>query len=329
VASAFALLSAFLWGTSDFLGGRASARVPATVVVFGAAGVSAVLALAGAVLLDADVGRAAALAWGSVGGIGTAAGGTALFRGLAAGRSSVVAPTSAVLALAGAVLLDADVGRAAALAWGSVGGIGTAAGGTALFRGLAAGRSSVVAPTSAVLAAALPLVVGVARGENPSLPGWLGICLALAAILLLSGSEPTPGAVTSGVGFGVVAGLGFGFHFIALDAAPDGSGLWPLAAAKAFSVIVVGAIILSRGSSLGRVGPVWRLVVAVGIVDMAAASSYLAATRLGMLSLSAVLTSLYPAPTVALSAVVNGERLLARHWAGGALALAAMVLIVA
>jgi drug/metabolite transporter (DMT)-like permease len=275
VASAFALLSAFLWGTSDFLGGRASARVPATVVVFGAAGVSA------------------------------------------------------VLALAGAVLLDADVGRAAALAWGSVGGIGTAAGGTALFRGLAAGRSSVVAPTSAVLAAALPLVVGVARGENPSLPGWLGICLALAAILLLSGSEPTPGAVTSGVGFGVVAGLGFGFHFIALDAAPDGSGLWPLAAAKAFSVIVVGAIILSRGSSLGRVGPVWRLVVAVGIVDMAAASSYLAATRLGMLSLSAVLTSLYPAPTVALSAVVNGERLHARHWVGGALALAAMVLIVA
>jgi len=232
------------------------------------------------------------------------------------------AGVSAVLALAGAVLLDADVGRAAALAWGSVGGIGTAAGGTALFRGLAAGRSSVVAPTSAVLAAALPLVVGVARGENPSLPGWLGICLALAAILLLSGSEPTPGAVTSGVGFGVVAGLGFGFHFIALDAAPDGSGLWPLAAAKAFSVIVVGAIILSRGSSLGRVGPVWRLVVAVGIVDMAAAS-------LGMLSLSAVLTSLYPAPTVALSAVVNGERLLARHWAGGALALAAMVLIVA
>jgi len=273
MSSALALVAALLWGTSDFLGGRASSRVPATLVVVGAATVSASLALAVA----------------------------------------VVAPD------------DAD--WLAAIGWGAVSGVGTGGGGLALFRGLATGRASVVAPTSAAITAGFPLLVGLALGESPSVSGWLGIGVALPAIVLLAGGERRSGGAGSGAGLALLAGLGFGMHFVALDAAPDGSGLWPLASAKVVALVMVGAVVVARGRGQARIGRLWPTVAAGGVLDVTAAGAYLVATRLGLLSLSAVLTSLYPAPTVALSAIVNGERLHPHHWVGGALAVVAAALI--
>ncbi len=68
-------------------------------------------------------------------------------------------------------------------------------------------------------------------------------------------------------------------------------------------------------------------VVGAGTLDVTAIALYLLAARRGLISLVAVLGSLYPVGTVALARVVLGERLVARQLAGLGLALAGVLLI--
>ena len=70
--------------------------------------------------------------------------------------------------------------------WGAVAGVGSGLGAVFLYRGLASGRMSVVAPLSAVAAALLPAVVGFISGERPTVVTWLGVACAFPAIWLVS-----------------------------------------------------------------------------------------------------------------------------------------------
>jgi drug/metabolite transporter (DMT)-like permease len=90
------LLAAGLFGTGDFLGGRASREASAVVVLF-AAQLSAGV---GAVVLAAAFGgepTGRALSYGAAAGLVNATGLGLLFRGLASGRMGVVAPVTAVV----------------------------------------------------------------------------------------------------------------------------------------------------------------------------------------------------------------------------------------
>jgi hypothetical protein len=87
---------------------------------------------------------------------------------------------------------------------------------------------SVVAPVSAVLTAALPVLVGVMLGEHLSGWAWTGIALAGPAIALVSQSGPISGFSWSDLAYGAVAGLGFSLLFVALDRAGTDAGAWPL-----------------------------------------------------------------------------------------------------
>src|SRR5215218_541179 len=76
--------------------------------------------------------------------------------------------------------------RAADLAWALLAGAGSATGSIFLYRGLSRGRMGLVAPVSAVGAAVLPVLVGVALGERPTWLAWLGVLVALPGIWLVS-----------------------------------------------------------------------------------------------------------------------------------------------
>jgi drug/metabolite transporter (DMT)-like permease len=181
-----------------------------------------------------------------------------------------------------------------------------------LYRGLSIGRMSVVAPVTAAGAAVIPVLVGVGFGERPSLPALVGVALALAAIVgVSSGVQAEPpatgaGAATAtaptrqwwrrpGVAEAIGAGLGFALFFVCLDRASAGAGLWLAAVA-------------SRAPLRPAPGT-YPNVAAVGAVDMLANLLYLLAARAGLLSLVAVLVSLYPVSTVVLARIVLAERL--------------------
>jgi drug/metabolite transporter (DMT)-like permease len=213
---------------------------------------------------------------------------------------------SAVLAVARPG--DPDPGH---FAWAALAGVGSGTGSGFLYRGLAAGRMGVVAPISAVGAAVVPVVAGVVGGERPAVLVWLGILVALPAIWLVSREEAAaePGtAGAAGLLDGVVAGLGFGVLFAALGQVPTSAGYWPLVVAQAASVLsIVVAAVAFRSRWVPRLPVEWWGLLA-GVLAALAALGFLLANDRGLLTVSAVLTSLYPAATVLLAMVVLRER---------------------
>lgn len=258
--------------------------------------------------------------------------------GVLSRRASVwqVAVVTQLTALAAiglaAILLPGDP-RPVDLGWGAIAGIGTGTGTAFLYRGLAGGRMGIVAPLSAVGAALLPVVVGIATGEQPPPLTWLGIGLAFPAIWLVStavdpvdvGGEPH--AIGEGIVDGLLAGLGFGVMFSALGQVPQTAGLRPLAMAELTSVpAVVLLAMLMRQAWL----PADRKSaggVAVGGLAAGASVLFLFASQSGLLAVASVLSSLYPAFTVLLAATVLRERVHRLQGIGLGLALASVALV--
>jgi drug/metabolite transporter (DMT)-like permease len=198
------------------------------------------------------------------------------------------------------------------IAWGLLAGVGSGVGTAFLYRGFAKGRMGVVAPVSAVGAALLPAAIAVLTGERPSTLVWVGMVAALPGIWLVSREPATPGAdggAAAGMLDGILAGAGFGLLFAALGQVPDGAGYWPVMATQAVSLVsVVAAALLLGGDPRPRQGEAWW-GLAAGLLATLAVVGFLLATQGGLLSVAAVLTSLYPAFTVLLATVLLGEQL--------------------
>lgn len=240
--------------------------------------------------------------------------------------------TGSALLLAALPFVASGRATVAALAWGARAGAGGGFGVVFLYRGLAEGRMSVVAPVTGVVAAISPVLVGLLRGERPGPVPLLGVVLALGAVALVS-SAPHPdsdaSAHRSGLLDALVAGLGFGVFFIGLDLAGDDTGLWPLVAARLGSLVLVAAFAVILRRPLLVEAPVRRSAAGAGVLDVAANLFYLLGTRAGLLSLVAVLTSMYPASTVVLARVVLDERLRRSQIAGLACAAVGVAMIAA
>jgi drug/metabolite transporter (DMT)-like permease len=253
--------------------------------------------------------------------------------GLASRRTSVwpVAVLSCTGSMVGAMALAAVVPghpTPAQVSWGALAGVGAGAGTAFLYRGLSAGRMGVVAPVSGVGATVIPVLIGVLGGERPAPLVWLGMIAALPGIWLVSREESgAPAVGPTGLLDGVLAGIGFGVLFAALGQVPGGAGFWPLAAAEVASVVsVVAASLVLGGDPRPHAGEQWWGLLS-GLLAAAAGMSFLLATHHGLLSVSAVLTSLYPAFTVLLAALVLRERIHRVQAQGLVLCGAAVVLV--
>lgn len=224
--------------------------------------------------------------------------------------------------LAGAVVVTGEAFPPGSdLAWGAVGGLGGGAGVVLLYRGLATGRMAVVAPTAGVVAATIPVLVGLLLGERPPALALLGVVVALSAIALVSAAPHTGDLVRTtrrtppGLLEGVGAGLGFSLFFICLAQTSGDADLWPLLAAR-ISIGVAAVAGLATRSSLRPAARSVPIIIACGVLDMTANLLYVLASRRGLLSIVAVLVSLYPASTVVLARFVLHERLTRPQLAG-------------
>ncbi len=258
--------------------------------------------------------------------------------GLASRRTSVfgVVAFSQVIGLAALLVLLPWLGGpvdAADLWWGAAAGLAGAAGLVVFFRTLARGVMSVIAPVTAVTAAAVPVLVGLLTGDRIGTWSAVGIVLALAAVVLVSAegglgalSQARPASLLPAL----LAGSMFGIFFVLLDRTSDGSGLTPLVTARLASVALVVVIALVTRQPLGVTRAALPLVAASGVGDMTANALFLLATQQdGQLAITGVLASLYPVSTVVLAQLVLRERLVGAQVAGLGAAVAAVVLITA
>jgi uncharacterized membrane protein len=220
--------------------------------------------------------------------------------------------------------------------WGALAGVAGGGGVALLYKALAIGVMSVVAPTTAVCAVVIPVLVSVALGELLALTTFGGIALAMVAIVLVSQT----GEVSRGRRgeederrkksflLAVLSGVAIGLFFVALARTGREAGLWPLVAARSASVILFAVMAFFTAQSLRIPAAILPIVAAGGALDMLANLLYLLASRAGPLSVVVTLASLYPASTVLLARLVLHERLSARQWIGVACALAAVTVIV-
>jgi drug/metabolite transporter (DMT)-like permease len=273
---ALALLSSLVLGSADFVGGAAARRARAAVVVV----------------------------WSNAAGL-------------------LAALVLVVLVVPGAV-------GPRDLVWGAVAGISGSFGAVLLYRALACGVMSVVAPSAAAAAAAAPVTAGIALGEQISGPAALGVVAALGSVVLLTrtsrqGPDCRPAARS--MLYAVLAGVSFGFFLVLLAQTSTASSLWPLVAARCASLGLLVGLTVVRQQRLDLTGSSARLALLAGLLDMASNVLFLVAVRGGDLALVGVLASLSPLGTVGLARLVLRERLRAVQGLGAAIALGSVVLL--
>ena len=215
------------------------------------------------------------------------------------------------------------------LLWGAAAGIAGAVALTQFFRALALGTMSVVAPVSAVISGAVPVVAGVGFGERPSAVSWSGIALALPAIACIARErseiveKTRPDVLLSAV----LGGFGFGVFFVLLDRTGDGAGIQPLISARATSVLILGTVGLLSARLAPVRGKLLGIIALSGVLDMGANTLFLYAVREGLLALGSVISAMYPASTLVLARTFLGERLQRVQVVGLVLAAIAVALV--
>lgn len=219
-----------------------------------------------------------------------------------------------------------------AVFYGALGGACGGAGILLLYHALSVGKMGVVSPITAVLAASLPVIVGLVRGDRLSVWQITGIAVALVAVILISLSTEPDGRFefsTAGVREAIASGVLLGGFYIFLALGGKSAGLYPLLFARATSVLLLALTAAGLRRTVFPVAASMPIVLLGGAIDMTANVLYVLAAYAGYLSIAAVLTSLYPASTVFLARFVLGERLANVQKLGVALALAGVALIAA
>lgn len=267
-------------------------------------------------------GLAASLCWGSGDFNG----------GLASRRSSTSSVVIAVYAV-GFVLL---VGLALIwkepfpstfdIVWGGLAGLAGAVGLISFYSALSIGRMGIAAPVSAVLTASLPVLFSSFTEGLPGLLQLAGFVLALLAIGLISRPERSKGR-PEGIGLALLAGCGFGCFFILISRVSHNATFWPLAVARFTSVLFLLVMTLIRQQQALPRMTTAPLILLAGVLDAIGNAFFVLAAHTGRLDIAAILSSLYPAATVLLAAIVLRERVTRIQGIGILLALAAVPLI--
>ncbi|MEO6713980.1 MAG: DMT family transporter [Mycobacteriales bacterium] len=246
----------------------------------------------------------------------------------------VLSQSAALIAVAAVVPLSGGLlAPGAYLGWGVGFGLIGMVALASFYRALAVGKMGVVAPIAAS-GVAIPVLVGLAGGDDPAAHQIAGMVLAVAGIVLASipgspdeESHSDPGAGLQAVGLAFVAAMGFGTVIVFIERGGRTSVGMTLLAARCASVMLLLAVVLLRRPDPGPWRPDLRLLVGLGLLDVAANGAIAVAQRYADLSLTSVLGSIYPVVTVLLARRVHHERLSRGQAAGVTAALVGVVLI--
>lgn len=273
-----ALLSSALWGTSDFLGGTASRRLPLLGVV------------------------ACSEAFGLIG------------------------------LLSAAAITGAFGSPTGYLIWAVLAAVASTGGILAFYEALATGTMGVVAPIAG-LGVAVPVLVGIGQGDRPNLVQGAGVVIAIFGVVLASGpelksTEKTRGMAARPLLLAVVAAVGFGFVFVFIAHGARTNTIMTLVAMRSTCLVLL--VVAAGATEWNRLKVGVRdlpMLATIGGCDVSANAAFGYASRHGLLSLVAVLSSLYPAITVVLARSVHSERLTRVQLVGVCAALAGVALI--
>ena len=198
-----------------------------------------------------------------------------------------------------------------------------------LYKGLAEGTMAIVSPISAT-GVILPIIAGLACGERLTSLQAAGVVSAVVGTVFAAReNKPLPNGsrLAAGTGLAVGAALAIGTFFILMDRASEVDPYWAsLVMRICFAALIVPLLAATRPSLRLRRGHLAGLFT-MGTLDAVASVSFAVATTVGLLSLVAVLGSLYPVITAMLSILLLHERPGHLQLVGVVMALAGVVMI--
>ncbi len=199
-----------------------------------------------------------------------------------------------------------------------------------LYQAMTRGLMSIAAPVSALMAAVIPIVIGAFTDGLPKWVTLIGFGFALFAIWFVSQSENGVKDIFAHVAdlkLPLVAGVGFGLYFALMHSATRTSTLWPMVVSRSSGMIVMTVFLLARRDSWKVESPAWLAITLNGILDVGGNVLYILASQMGRMDVAAILSSLFPASTVLLAALVLKERVTRPQSFGILLALIAIILM--
>lgn len=199
-----------------------------------------------------------------------------------------------------------------------------------LFAGLGRGQAAAVAPASAISGGLFPVLIALVLGETLSRSTWIGVALAIPAIILCSWVADRGEVPLGGVWYGLTAGVGFGAYTVILDQISPDAGLFPLIPSRGASILVIALLATAGAWKVTGFASIPRgIVFSNGLLDYSGNVTLLLALQAGALAPVAVAASLYPAVTVLMARLVNHEHLRGRQVLGLILTLVALAAIAA
>jgi drug/metabolite transporter (DMT)-like permease len=245
---------------------------------------------------------AAVLCWGT----GDFVGGYGVRRANAFSLTSLAHLAGSLLMIALALLHHSAFPSRASTGWAVAAGLSGGAALAIFYRALSTGKMGLTAPVAAVIAAAIPTAVGMIREGVPGKIQIAGFLIAGLSIWLIS--RPENGIRPEGIGFAVLAALGFAGFFLCIKQAGGGSALWVVAIARVASLALTATIVLLSSRDFRLTRPAAILGVFAGFLDISGSALFLRAAQTGRLDAAVVISSLYPAITVLVARLVLKER---------------------
>jgi drug/metabolite transporter (DMT)-like permease len=226
-----------------------------------------------------------------------------------------------------ALLWGEDFPTRSGFLWGFLAGAAGALGMAALYRALSMGNTASVAPTSAIVCAALPVIVGTFTAGLPKTTQLVGFLVAFGGIWLLSKS-PSSGEKTfkEGMVLAFLSGIGFGGFFVFIAQVERGQVFSPILVARTVTLCIAFLMLKLRRIPVPGLTSN-KIALLAGILDTGGNVFYLLATQFTRLDVAAVLSSLYPASTVLLATTILKEIITPAQWVGVGVCLLAIVLI--
>jgi drug/metabolite transporter (DMT)-like permease len=270
-------------------------------------------------------GLASALSWGGgdfVGGVAS--------RKTGAYRTVMYAEVFGLFLLFGAAAFWGEpfLGWPSLLLAGLAGLIGST-GLLVLYQAMISGQMSIATPVSALLAAVIPVLVGMFLEGLPGPTKILGFLLALAAIWFVAQEtgEKTQLRRLADLRLPLFSGLCFGLYFIIMHQVSHDALIWPMIASRTGGALVLLFFMLARRESWHLPVSIWPLIVLNTVLDIGGNAFYILGGQSGRMDVAAVLGSLYPGATVILAWLVLKEKINPLQKVGILLALLAIALM--
>ena len=199
-----------------------------------------------------------------------------------------------------------------------------------LYKSMASGQMSIATPVSGVVAAVLPVIVGLYTDGSPGPARISGFCFAIAAVWLISKNTndriPFFDQLAS-LRLPILAGLGFGLYFVLINHVTQEATLWPMVASRIGGTIFMFFFVKIGHEKLSPNRDVLWLMIINGVLDSVGNLAFILAGQQGRMDIASVLGSLYPGGTVILAWLFLKEKINLQQRIGIVAALTAIVLL--